>query len=417
MPRRPSRPPQRRIGVEHEYAVANRDGPVDFRSVIHELSVPGWRIDPGDIHAYRLPSGLKITCDGPEAEIATPPIDMAAGAVSDMVSWTHAGWLALRTVTHDEFRLTGVSTHISVSVDNDLARTAAGLFSRTFASPLMLLMDRSDSPGLLIRPRHGRLEFAGEFATDEHLVAATALAAGGSIVCERAAQSYWARSQLPPPIRTAVAPAVDRYGWYVDRTAFGVDLYREGRHTTLRRELVGRISAQRHLAAAWSSARRALGNLLDTGERDVVDRLVSGADALPVESSHRPSAPRGRASVAPGGIGPRVVTAGDLELVPVAATWDFVVFAPRDHRAFVSVPTAELGRLEDRLRTGSLATEISTMRRAADGPELVRHTDALALAVWKRCRITSALAPPERGPDGVEIAPRADSITGSAILG
>jgi hypothetical protein len=35
---------------------------------------------------------------------------------------------------------------------------------RSFAPALMFLLDAATSPGLLVRPRHGRLEFGGEYA-------------------------------------------------------------------------------------------------------------------------------------------------------------------------------------------------------------------------------------------------------------
>ena len=56
------------------------------------------------------------------------------------------------------------------------------MFSRSFAPSLMLLMDAPSSPGLLVRPRRGRLEFGGEFVTGNQLAAAVLLAAGGAIV-------------------------------------------------------------------------------------------------------------------------------------------------------------------------------------------------------------------------------------------
>ncbi len=79
------------VGVEHEYRVSQFGRQVDFRRLIHELPLEGRRIDPGDVHAYRMGSGTKITCDGLEAEIATPPVDLSPGFVAELLAWTGMG--------------------------------------------------------------------------------------------------------------------------------------------------------------------------------------------------------------------------------------------------------------------------------------------------------------------------------------
>ena len=60
--------------LEHEYRLARNGDAVDFRALIHDLPVPGRRIDPGDSYAYRCTSGLALTCDDGEAEVACPPV-------------------------------------------------------------------------------------------------------------------------------------------------------------------------------------------------------------------------------------------------------------------------------------------------------------------------------------------------------
>ena len=271
-------------GVEHEYSVHRRGRAVDFREVIHRLPMPGRRIDPGDPHAYRTTSGVKITCDGPEAEIATPPLPLGRGVFDDLSNWTEHGNTALDALTGHGLTIEGVSTHISISVDNELAPRAAGMFARTFAPALMLLMDSSDSPGLLVRPRHGRLEFGGEFVAGPNLRAALALAVGGALACEEAARSFASKALLSPPLRVDVVRSVDRYGWYVARDAFGVDLYSAGRKGRLRRELVGSMTVQQMLDNAWKSAGKMLTGLVDETDLRPADDAVSGALLLPTEA-------------------------------------------------------------------------------------------------------------------------------------
>lgn len=93
----------------------------------------------------------------------------------------------------------------------------------------MLLMDRIDSPGLLVRPRPGRTELCGEFLEDEPLAAVAAFVAGSTRACAAAVRRPGGRTALPPRLDVRLARAVHRYGWYVDRRAFGTDLHAAGR--------------------------------------------------------------------------------------------------------------------------------------------------------------------------------------------
>jgi hypothetical protein len=145
------------VGLEHEFVVRRGDTAVDFRTVLHELAVPGRRLDPGDVHAYRLRSGAAITCDGAEAEIATPPVAIRPGFVADVDHWVRIGTSALTGALGAGYELEGVSTHVSVAVPDSSTTATAALFARHFAPAMMLLCDGTDSPGLLVRPRYGRV--------------------------------------------------------------------------------------------------------------------------------------------------------------------------------------------------------------------------------------------------------------------
>ena len=54
----------------------------------------------------------------------------------------------------------------------------ARLYTETFAAALMLLMNRDDSPGLLVRPRPGRAELCGEFTGSQALCRGSGLRGG-----------------------------------------------------------------------------------------------------------------------------------------------------------------------------------------------------------------------------------------------
>lgn len=306
-----------RAGVEHEFEVFDRGNKVDFRNVIHTLGVPGWRIDPDDHHAYKTRYGFKVTCDGAEAEVATPPVDVSPGFISELVGWSVWARRTLEMLLRPKMAIVGVSTHINVSVDEDVADRASGIFSRTFAPAQMLLMDGADSPGLLVRPRDGRLEIGGEYVTGSQLVAAVAVATAGAATCAGAARSYWAKSRLPPAVRVDVVRAVDRYGWYIDRSAFGVDLYTDGRATRLRRELIGSITGQRLLDAAFTSVRRNA-HLFSPDEMAATGRIVRGDDPIPLEGPPQPVT-----------FPTDLTSAHTLDAdgaVPVKATWDEVTY-------------------------------------------------------------------------------------------
>ena len=152
----------RRVGLEHEFRVSAANGEaVDFRGLINGLRLGQPNLDPADPNAFRLPSGAAVTCDGREAEIALPPITVAPGFTRDVRSRAESERVALAARLAPGFEIEGVSTHISVSVPNGLAQEVCRLYAHTFAPQMMLMIDRRDSPGLLIRPRPGRVELGG----------------------------------------------------------------------------------------------------------------------------------------------------------------------------------------------------------------------------------------------------------------
>ena len=218
------------LGLELEFSVRSERGDqVHFGSLIHGLGLDGTALDPGDPNAYRCSWGGVITSDGAEAEIATPPVPTRPGFTDRLQGWARTGEGELRRAVPRGIGLDGYSAHFSAAMPAKLNDQVCRLYAATFAADLMLLMDRIDSPGLLVRPRPGRTELCGEFLESEPLAAAAAFVAGSTRACAAAVRRPRGRTALPPRLDVRLARAVHRYGWYVDRRAFGTDLHAAGR--------------------------------------------------------------------------------------------------------------------------------------------------------------------------------------------
>ena len=176
----PSRPAGL-IGVEHEFTLRAGDRVLDFRDLIHTLPVDGIRVDPTDPNAYRCDWGGTITADGREAEIATPPVPVAAGFSGELTAWSDRGRASLGSVLPASIEVSGYSTHLNLQMPDRLNDAVCDGVIRRFVPALMLLTERADSPGVLVRPRPGRLEVGTEFVDGPSLRAAAVLLAGVSV--------------------------------------------------------------------------------------------------------------------------------------------------------------------------------------------------------------------------------------------
>jgi IPT/TIG domain len=403
------------LGLELEFSVrSRRGGRVSFGSLIHRLALDGSALDPGDPNAYRCSWGGVITCDGAEAEIATPPVRTRPGFTSELRAWAQAGEAELRRALPQGFGLDGYSAHLSAAMPARLNEPVCRLYAETFAADLMLLMDRADSPGLLVRPRPGRTELCGEFTEGEPLPAVAAFVAGTTRACAAAVRRRSARALLPPSLDVRLARSVHRYGWYVDRAAFGTDLHAASRRALLRRTSGGTISAQLHLELAWAAARQALADDAAASDLQAADAMVAGSLPLPAECGQ----PSGPVHGQPGD-GVRLIlddrslrerppprlclrARPGFTLRPVAATWDFTVFAARGpaRTAYVCVPRDSLPGFVDRLEEGALDDAIAgylafpSRRRV-----LSAHQQTKRLALYDRMGAPTGLLAPERDPE------------------
>ena len=347
------------VGLEHEYQVFEGGAQLDFRELIHGFRLSPRFLDPSDPNAYHLPSGAMLTCDYREAEIVTPPVRRGPGFSREIERRARSAREAVELLLAPDVELVGYSTHVSVSMADALTEQVALRYTRTFAPALMLLLNRTTSPGLLVRPRPGRLELCGEFIEGAHLRAVLTFALGSALACA-AAVDGWGDGEGPPEVRLRVDPAYERYGWYVDRRAGGADLHVLGRRTPLPLAEGGVIDAQLHLERAWRAARHALGRAIDRDDADLVECMVSGVLSLPSEGPAGAEAERPQPSLAAGPFGDllRPRCRRRVELVPVMVTWAACVFlvvdVGRTRRAFACVPREYLEAFLHLLDTGRI---------------------------------------------------------------
>lgn len=345
------------VGLEQEYRLLDGQR-IDFRSVIHRLGLETPHFDPADLNAYRIAGGAVLTCDESEAEVALPPASIKADFTAEVVARARTARADLKQLLLRDVRTEGYSTHISISIHPRYNERAALLFARTFAPALMLLMDGPHSPGLLVRPRPNRLELGGEYVAGVRLRAALAFAVGGVFAC---VANLREGGKLPPRLSLRLSLDDQRYGWYVDRRAFGPDLYREGRKARLVRDDGGIITAQEQLEVSWAIAREALAGIASDDDLEPADRMVSGDIPLPTEQpDYQDNSESVHVAVDQNVYG-RVLDPRNrpgFDLAPVMVTWDVCVFVivnpDRSRRAFACVPRDYLESFVEQLDSGGL---------------------------------------------------------------
>jgi hypothetical protein len=266
---------------------------------------------------------------------------------------------------------------------------------------MMLMLDRPTSPGLLVRPRSGRLELGGEYCQGDQLRAAATFAAAGGLACAAAVRSRDARRRLPRAVRSRVRPSNIRAGWYVDRRAFGTDLYRDGRSARLRYGAGRSWTAQAHLHETWERARPMVEPLLDDSELGLVDRVIDGTIALPLEggptsTDHSHGADRDNAFGEV--VRPRVRPGYRVE--PASIAWDAVVFDLRGERdGIVCIPRPALPEFLADLDAGRLDEQIGRFLASTPEGRVLRASDQTGSpGLFDEMASPGAIVPPERVP-------------------
>jgi hypothetical protein len=380
-------------GVEHEYAVHGPDGQVDFRSLIAQIGegVPG--LDPGDPSARRLSSGSVLAADGREAEVATAPVVVRPGFSHELVERDAEGLRTLRSAVGPPYTLAGFSTHLNVEVRDAHSVRTARRFVASHAVPMMLLLDRADSPGLLVRPRRGRLELGGDFVDGDRLRAAAVFAAASALALRRTPP----RSLCLQGKREA---ARERYGFYVDRRAYGNDLYATGRDTR-----VGDRTAQQQLERVWEWTRPAAVGHASAEELALVSDVVAGRLPLPLEAGGAPRAGEpGAVTAGPHAFGEAVPERRRPGLTVTArmVTWHFVVLdvtGDAGERLHVGVPGARLEAFLLQLDSGALDVSLrDLLGRVPALPVLASSEQTRSVGVFRSLGDVRNLLPGERDP-------------------
>lgn len=402
-----------RVGVEHELQVWAPAGQQDFRLLIARVAGAVGVQHPGDPRARWLASGLALTADGWEAELITPPVPLRRSSPDALAAMLdverHRLLNSLREVDQHA-RLVGFSTHVNVSVDDGAVVGVAREFASRCAVAAGLLLDGADSPGVLIRPRRGRLEICGEFATGEDLAASIVFVAAA------AAMLGDPGATLPEVGNWRVVPARERFGFFVSRDATGSDLYRAGRRAPV--SLPGRtVLAQHHLEGVWSLVRpHAVSLGLDPTP---VDERVLGLVPLPVERARTGGEDawmQDRSGATKKGqdansqrltlLDPveRTRLRGAVTLAPAWLTWSTVAWRCEDARQGVAVYAVmpvecEPGFLQQ-LDAGALDGLLSrSLRRRTRGRVLCSADKTRRPEFWRDVR-PEALVPAERDHAG-----------------
>jgi hypothetical protein len=393
------------LGIEHEFQVTLLGRPVDFRHVIHRLPIDGLRIDPRDPNAYRCTWGGMIRADGAEAEIATPPVVVGADLAARAVAAAIRGRSELVRALPPEAALEGYSTHLSVSVPDSLVDAAASIFVRRFSAAMTLLLDAPTSPGLLVRPRSGRLELGGEYAEGVRLAAASVFAVGAvRAAADAAGRRFTIGRGLPAELAVTPAPAVERYGWFVGDAELGAALHPDGPLAVLRLAGGGTIRGGAHLLAAWRSARRHLPDV-DAASLAATDATVAAIAAggtadltLEVSAANMGAADGG---VWAGALATRARPGFAVD--PVLLSWDVAVFRITGGRreAYACLPRDVLGGALAALDAGSLDHLLRGYLFAGTaGRVLSSSAQTRAAGLYRGIGKAADLAGVERGPEG-----------------
>ena len=349
-------------GLEQEYGVWVAGRQVDFDDLIERVAPhDAIRRFAFDARAHVMRSGAVWTVDAPHAEVATPPRELRRGIARRLADDAlHERDALLRRLRANRGtspdapaapELRGYSTHINAFADGVDGWALARHVAVTYAPALMLLAERRDSPGLLVRPRPQRLEIGTEYLERrDDLVAVSLVALAAVIAAWRACRADGAIGSELDTL-AALEPGRlqatwQRPGFFVPRDAFGDDLYELGRAARLRTEDGDTQTAGQRLRATWARLRPIADDFALPAELALVDDLVDGRALLPLERAEPQDPPVRREHRPPAAVpGPqapllRPRARGRLRFTSELVTWDQAILRVSHPRRafFVAVP-------------------------------------------------------------------------------
>jgi hypothetical protein len=272
------------LGVEQEYDLFAGRSPLDFRalfarSLARRHSVPFRNCDSAAI----LDAGYMLACDGQEAEFATAPIDYhGEGCLTlarEVIRCRQDMLKLLHGIGIPDVR--GYSTHLNISVPPGREWHLAIALSKTVAPALILLMEARQSPGLLIRPRRGRLEIGSEYIDHEDQLAAASVFLTGAVQACLFDEPLW--GQFPRLSLKHWEEANIRPGVYLPHDAFGESIYEYGRAAKLELENGGTIRAGDLLEICSRLVLRALADKISLRAAKGLRRVVAHTGSLQIE--------------------------------------------------------------------------------------------------------------------------------------
>jgi hypothetical protein len=295
------------LGVEQEHELFDGRRRLDFQSLFASAiartpSIP-FR---NDDHATVLDAGYVLACDGWDAELATVPIPASGD-----------GCLALaREVLRCRQHLLGLlrglgvpdvhgySTHLNISVPLGREEEVAHALARSIGPALILLMESRTSPGLLLRPRRGRVEVGSEYIDQERRLAAACVLLSGAVHAYLFRPETW--ELFPQVVLARWDEAIIRPGIFLPHDAYGESIYDRGRSARLELESGESATAGDLLASCLALALEGLGDEVSEPAAEVLRSVAGSPLDLPIEQGE---------SADPGMI---VETRGPLSEVPEA---------------------------------------------------------------------------------------------------
>lgn len=318
------------IGVEQEFDLFSGESYLDFRRLFPQVvartrSVPFRNCDSAVI----LDAGYMLACDGREAEFATAPVDWHGdGCLSLAREAVRCRLHMLRLLKESGVpRVSGYSTHLSVSVPIGREWEIARAFAKTVGPALILLMEARQSPGLLIRPRRGRLEIGSEYLDDERQIAAAILLLTGAVRAYLQDPSLWRQY---PRVRLKRWEAANiRPGIYLPHDAYGESLHERGRAAPLELTNGEQITAGKILESCAELSLCALKGQVSRSAARTLQRAVRKVGSLQIEQQRDPAVIKSRSSYRSASQAKTLIrlASGSRDVTPAFVDWEGAAFS------------------------------------------------------------------------------------------